>query len=404
MKSPSRSPSPSSPGSKSKTGRAVDVELPGGLDERAQAQMVSELCSWFAEQRRDLPWRRNRDPYSIWISEAMLQQTRVETVLDYHRRFLERLPSIQHLAEAPEEEVLALWSGLGYYRRARSLHAAAKLLVERHAGEIPPERSAFLELPGVGPYTAGAVLSIAFQASEALVDGNVGRVFSRLFGLRGEISAGPTQRQLWSLARALVPASVSLAEGQTAPRICPGNWNQALMELGALVCKPQAPDCEACPLQERCVAKRDGLTEVLPEKRKQPASLEVSIEVLWLEVRGRCLLRQRPAGGRMAGLWELPTRELPTRELGAAGPESHGLWPLEWELGALGEHLELQGALHKLSHAITKHRIRGQLLAGACKGAARLPEKSGLRWANAEQCAALGLTGLTRKCLARMDF
>lgn len=388
-----------SPRSTPRSSSGREAQPPQGLDARFAAQMVSELCAWFDEHRRDLPWRRNRDPYSIWISEAMLQQTRVETVLDYHRRFLERLPSIQRLAQASEEEVLALWSGLGYYRRARALHAAAKLIVEHHAGAIPRDRGAFLELPGVGPYTAGAVLSIAFQASEPLVDGNVARVFSRLFGLTGDIAAGPTQRQLWSLAAALVPAAVPLAEDQATPRVCPGNWNQALMELGALVCTPKAPDCEACPLRERCVARREGLTQLLPEKRKPAASLEVRIEVLMLQVEGRCLLRKRPAHGRMAGLWELPTREL-----AAAGKRSHGLWPLEWELEALGSNFEELGALCELSHAITKHRIRGQLLTAAWKGTAPLPTEAGLRWASVGECADLGLTGLTQKCLTRAGF
>jgi len=334
----------------------------------------ARLVPWYRAARRDLPWRDTRDAYRVWISEAMLQQTRVETAVDYWRRFVARFPTMADLAAAGEDEVLALWSGLGYYDRARKLRAAARAIVERHGGRFPAERAAALELPGVGPYTAGAVLSIAHDLSEALVDGNVARVLCRLFGIEGDPARAPAKGRLWELARALVPR-----EGGA------GEWNQALMELGALVCTPRAPHCADCPLARDCVALRDGLVDELPRARGPRAPIAVELTVLLARRDGRWLLERRPAGGRMAGLLQFPTCEL-SRSAGAPG-----------ELFPRACHGLVRGReLGRISHAITHHRIRARVFAARARsGAAR----DGRTWRRRSELSALGLTGMARKIL-----
>ena len=201
------------------------------------SEVRGALLGWYRRHKRDLPWRRTRDPYAIWLSETMLQQTRVETVIPYYERFLARFPSVQALAEAAPDEVSKLWSGLGYYSRARNLHAAARKVVDGYGGELPSDVAALQELPGIGRYTAGAVASIAFDRAAPIVDGNVARVLARLLDLRDDVSAPATQQRLWAEAEAL-------ARG---PK--PGDLNQSLMELGALICTPRAPKCLLCPLR-----------------------------------------------------------------------------------------------------------------------------------------------------------
>ena len=212
------------------------------------------LLSWFDAAKRDLPWRRTRDPYAIWVSEVMLQQTRVETVIPYWTRFLRDFPDARALAEAPLDAVLARWAGLGYYRRARMLHAGAQAVVARHGGAVPADWDQLRALPGVGDYTAGAIGSIAFGLPVPVVDGNVERVLTRLHAMPGDPREAKTRRRVWSLARAL-------AEG---PR--PGDLNQALMELGATVCAPASPRCLVCPLRAWCAAAAEGAPERYPEK------------------------------------------------------------------------------------------------------------------------------------------
>ncbi|KAE8558750.1 A/G-specific adenine glycosylase, partial [Paenibacillus polymyxa] len=199
-----------------------------------------ELLNWYTRNKRDLPWRRHRNPFYIWISEIMLQQTRVDTVIPYFNRFIARFPTIEALAEAPEEDVLKLWEGLGYYSRARNLQTAAKQVVELHGGQVPDDTQAVAALKGVGPYTTGAIMSIAFNRPEPAVDGNVMRVLSRYFLIEEDIMKGSTRSHMESLVRELIP------EGRAA------DFNQALMELGALVCTPKSPHCLTCPVMEHC--------------------------------------------------------------------------------------------------------------------------------------------------------
>lgn len=227
--------------------------------------MRDALLAWYDAHARDLPWRRTRDPYAVWVSEVMLQQTRVETVVPYYERFLARFPTVEALAAAAEEEVLAAWSGLGYYRRARLLHAGVREVVARHGGRVPEDAAARRALPGVGAYTAGAIGSIAFDREEPLVDGNVARVLARVHGVGTPLGRADTEARLWAEAARLV----------RGPR--PGALNQALMELGATVCTPRAPRCGACPIAARCEARARGDVEALPVPRAKKAPREVAL-------------------------------------------------------------------------------------------------------------------------------
>ncbi|MCW5836366.1 MAG: A/G-specific adenine glycosylase, partial [Labilithrix sp.] len=256
------------------------------------ARLRQDLLAWYAAARRDLPWRRTRDPWAIWVSEIMLQQTRVDTVKPYYERFMARFPTPLALAEAPEDQVLAAWSGLGYYRRARMLHAGARVVAERAA--MPCDREGLLELPGVGRYTAGAIASIAFEEPVGLVDGNVARVFARLFALEDDMR-GPGMKRAERLAEELVP------------RERPGDWNQALMELGATVCTPRSPACDRCPVASSCRARAEGLVDRLPVIGEKAKPKEQRVQALVARTRdGRVLLARRRSSGLFAGLWEPP--------------------------------------------------------------------------------------------------
>jgi A/G-specific adenine glycosylase len=333
------------------------------------------LLRWFALEKRDLPWRRTRDPYSIWISEAMLQQTRVETVIPYYRRFLARFPTVEALASASHAEVLGAWSGLGYYRRARSLQNAARAVVDRHTGRFPSTRDGLLELPGIGPYTAGAIASIAFDRPEALVDGNVVRVLSRLFALDLDPSTSKGREEFWSRARALVPPKGA------------GDWNQALMELGALVCTPREPRCPACPLASVCEARLRGRVEELPRKKRRPSTLHVELVVLAVTDGERWLLEKRARAGRMAGMWQMPTVEVPSK-----GSSEGLLFPTR-KPPSLG----VGKTLCEVRHTITRHRIRAIVKSATLKSAR--PEPT-FAWVSRDRLEEMALTGMTRKCLS----
>ncbi|MCM3175768.1 A/G-specific adenine glycosylase [Paenibacillus sp. MER 99-2] len=268
-----------------------------GLIEQKQHFSVN-LLDWYMINRRDLPWRRHNNPYFTWVSEIMLQQTRVDTVIPYFNRFIGNFPTVQALAEAQEEEVLKNWEGLGYYSRARNLQAAARQVMELHGGEIPQDKQAVFALKGVGPYTAGAILSIAFNQPQPAVDGNVMRVLSRYFLIDEDIMKGSTRVLMEELAGELIP------EGRAR------DFNQALMELGALVCTPKAPHCLTCPVMEQCSGRIAGRELTLPVKTKakppRPEQRLVAIVEGRGAHRGRVLVRQRPESGLLARMWELP--------------------------------------------------------------------------------------------------
>jgi A/G-specific adenine glycosylase len=267
-------------------------------ESRDLAEIRKRLLGWFRKYRRELPWRINKDPYRIWLSEIMLQQTRVAAVIPYYERFLERFPDICALAEAPEEEVLRLWSGLGYYSRARNLQRAAQQIVARHSGEFPRTVDEALALPGIGSYTAAAILSIAFGAKHAVLDGNVARVLARLDAMEGDLR----ENGRW---RSLQKSGDKLLEPKS-----PSDWNEAMMELGAMVCTPRAPQCLLCPVAEFCRARRLGLTDVIPEKRKKRATVEVTLAAaVLLDGHGRTLLLPPPQTPRKHGTPKIAAHE-----------------------------------------------------------------------------------------------
>jgi len=258
------------------------------------ADLARDLEHWFQRQGRDLPWRNTRDPYAILVSEVMLQQTQVATVLErgYYQRWLERFPDFHHLAAAGEEAVLQAWEGLGYYRRARNLQALARAILERHGGQFPRDPETIRALPGVGPYTAGAIASFAFDLPEPLVDGNVARVLSRIDNNAQPVDSTAGHKRLWQRAGELVQAAQS-----------PRALNSALMELGQLVCRPGKPLCLQCPVKRHCRAEDPS---TLPVKKARPPTTEVTERVFLLEVNGAVLLEQE-RGARRTGLWKLPS-------------------------------------------------------------------------------------------------
>lgn len=274
---------------------------------RSLTRFRKSLLTWFGQFQRDLPWRRTNDPYRIWLSEIMLQQTRVAAAIRYFERFLERFPDVRALAEAPEEEVLRLWAGLGYYTRARNLQKAAKQIVAGHNSRFPEKLEQALALPGIGRYTAAAVLSIAYGKRLAVLDGNVARVLARLQAVRGDLRSNGRWLALQKNADALLA------------KRAPGDWNQAMMELGATLCTPRSPQCLLCPVNEFCEARKLGLTGVIPEKRNKRATVEITLAALVLvNFKGEALLLPPPKSPAKAAtaegvaallsrMWHFPT-------------------------------------------------------------------------------------------------
>ena len=305
-----------------------------------EVRLRADLLRWYGKAKRDLPWRKNSTPYRVWVSEIMLQQTTVAAVTPKYEAFLRRFPSLASLAASAEDEVLKHWAGLGYYSRARNLRRAALSVVTDHAGKFPSEFDAVLALPGIGRYTAGAILSIAFQKPFPLVDGNVIRVFSRLFGLKGRAKDPAFAAKMWPIAERLVPASN------------PGDWNQALMELGATVCTPDSPSCGACPVAKHCIALEKGIQDKLPVPELARKPVPVSWTCLWIEQDGKVLLWRRSDKERLLkNLWGLP------------------------EAGRVeATHGKLRASA---SHSITHHALDVELREAALAGGALAPEA---RW------------------------
>jgi A/G-specific adenine glycosylase len=306
--------------------------------------LTRSLLDWYARARRDLPWRGVRDPYATWVSETMLQQTRVQTVLPYYDRFMRELPTVRALAEAPEERVLALWSGLGYSRRARMLQAAAKRVASAYGGRIPEDAEELRRLEGVGAYTAGAIASIAFGRRAALVDGNVARVLARLFAVEQDVKSVRGSALLWKIAKRLVAG----VQGS------PGDWNQALMELGALVCVPRDPLCDACPVRSHCRALSRGIVGELPSARQKRAPLSVRRTAIVLASSRAVLLARRRTDSLFGGLWEPPTTEGSLGDLVA----SLGLDALDAEVT---RKLKVAG---EVVHVLTHRRMHVEVARG----------------------------------------
>ena len=333
--------------------------------------MRSPLLRWYRRHRRQLPWRRTTDPYAIWVAETMLQQTRSETVLGYYDRFLRRFPSLAALARAPESAVLARWSGLGYYARARNLRRAARRVLALHGGRLPTAPAELVELPGIGRYTAGAVASIAFGVRVAALDGNVARVLSRHFEIPGALRSPAVERRLWTVAEELVP------------RRSPGDWNQALMELGATLCRAKAPACSCCPLRKTCAANRNGRVDRFPEPSRRPHMRRVRRACVVLERGDRALLVRRDEGRLLRGLWEFPSREAPDGR-----PPRAVAREVASKIGAAHAPLRLEG---KIEHTIMNRRIETQVFVAQLAG--RTPPRSAsARWFRWSDLAALPLS------------
>lgn len=287
------------------------------------------LITWFKKQGRVLPWRKTRDPYAILISEVMLQQTQVATVIDYFERWLKRFPDFKTLAAAPEADVLHAWQGLGYYSRARNLHRTAKIVMEKHNGIFPEELDAIRALPGIGRYTAGAVAAFAFGQPTPIVDANIARVLARLYDLRRPVDTAAGAAALWSLAENLQPAGDAR------------NFNEALMELGALVCLPRRPGCGACPVRAFCRVKNP---EVLPVKKPRQKAIRVEESCAFILAKGKLLLEQE-TGRKWRGLWTMP------------GVEKREMADGKWQSGSSESEIRKRDLLIQLEYPFTHHRV-----------------------------------------------
>ncbi len=302
------------------------------------------LLAWWDEGHADWPWRTNRDPYAIWIAEVMLQQTQISTVIPYYERWLAQFPTVKALAAAPLDAVLKAWEGLGYYSRARNLHAAAQRVVAEMDGRLPQTAADLQQLPGIGPYTAGAIASIAFDEPAPILDGNVIRVLSRLVDLPDDVTRSATRQALWALAAAIVPGER------------PGDFNEALMELGQQICLPANPRCLICPLTAICDARQRGTQHerpVRPPRRRTP-HYDVVAAIIWAsyppDANGRFLIAQRPLDGMLGGLWEFPGGKVEPGELHAAAVAREIAEEMAIEV-------EAGDAVAEVDHAYTHFRI-----------------------------------------------
>jgi A/G-specific adenine glycosylase len=358
------------------------------LTGRELASFRKLLLAWFRQFQRDLPWRRTKDPYRIWISEIMLQQTRVAAVIPYYEKFLTRFPDVRSLAEATQEEVLRLWSGLGYYSRARNLQKAAQQIVALHDGEFPKEEKAAMALSGIGPYTGAAILSIAFGAKHAVLDGNVARVLARLGAIRGDLRESRRWQSLQSTAQELLDPKAA------------GDWNQAMMELGAMVCTPRSPQCLLCPVAKFCSARQSGDPESFPEKRKKRDAVQIVLAAaVFCTPRGQTLLlpppqqkiENKPAADDVATLvsrmWHFPTvaiRKDGLTELRSfladLLPHKNGVLPLE--------------PLAQVRHAVTYRNVTVLPFRVAI---AKIPRILGAKSIPLKDFSTLPISNLTRK-------
>jgi A/G-specific adenine glycosylase len=342
-------------------------------------QIRRALVEWFGAGHRDLLWRRTRDPYAVWVSEIMLQQTRVETVTPYFARWMRRFPTVAELAAAPLDDVLAHWAGLGYYARARNLHAAAREVATTYGGEFPSTAERLRALRGVGDYTAGAIASIAFGEAAPIVDGNVVRVLARVDALAGAADDAALKKRVWQRAGELVRAD----GGDGA-----GDFNQAMMELGATVCTPRAPGCSRCPLAAPCRA-RDRAEEFPAPKTKKPPRAVDAVTVL-AERDGKLLLVRRPPTGLWGGLWEPPMREMARGEK----PEAAAARVAKSCTGLTLSNIQ---SIDRFDHVLTHRRMRFHAFSARARGRVRLDGYDAHRWT--ARATDLGIAAWTRRLL-----
>lgn len=368
----SDAPAPAGPGRPAGRGAASPPDpgplLPPEL-RRARRRLQSDLLGWFARVGRDLPWRRATDPYGTWVSETMLQQTQVERVIDYYRRFLDRFPNVERLAAAPEADVLLAWEGLGYYRRARQLHAAARRVVADHDGRLPDSEASLRALPGIGRYTAAAILSIAFGRAYPVVEANSRRVLARLAAYGAPLGGAAGDAPVWEIAAALLPPERA------------GDWNQALMDLGAIVCTPRAPGCGRCPVAAHCRALATGRVATIPAAAPRRRVEERSETALVVRRGTKVLVVRRGPGEWWEGLWDFP-------RLGAGG-RLEGLDGI----GCGGRR-----KAGSVTYTVTHHRVRVEVVTADATAAG--PRGRGRRWVEWSRLGTLAMTAPGRRIVA----
>ena len=351
------------------------------MDTNWKRNFRRKLLAWFRRNARDLPWRRTRDPYAIWVSEIMLQQTQVSTVEQYFPRFIERFPDIRTLASADEQDVLRLWEGLGYYRRARALYQAARIVMDKHGGQFPLQKDDVVSLPGIGRYTAGAILSIAKDAREPILETNTTRLLSRLLAYRGDPTSHAGRERLWATAEQLLP------------RTNVGAFNQALMDLGSEICTPRSPVCQDCPLASLCPTHARGLEDVIPARKKKVAYENIRQAAIVICWKSRVLLRRCGPDERWSGLWDFPRFTIKAR----------GRISLEKELNEktremTGIEIEVGRRLTRIKHGVTRYRItldchEARFVSGETSNF----NKNEQRWVSPRQLGRLPLSSTGRK-------
>lgn len=373
--------------------------------------LVFALLSWFATDARDLPWRRTRDPYAIWVSEIMLQQTQVKTVIPYWERWMRELPTIKTLARAHPDKIHKLWEGLGYYTRVRNMQKAAQQIITEHAGLFPQNFDAVFALPGIGRYTAGAICSIAFNQPTPILDGNVIRVLTRVYSIATDPREKQTNAHLWHLAEELVRAAseqensvphrahqkfpphpgeragVRAVVKPKTPNAC-SHLNQSLMELGALICTPRSPNCTACPVQNLCVARKENLQDQLPNLGKRTSATARHFLAFVAEYRGRFLVRQRPSDVVNAHLWEFPNVETN----GAADPAKAFESVFKITPPALEKFCTVKHSITRYRIALEAHHVR----------LSKSPKSPPGVWRTAAECEALAFTSAHKKIRSKL--
>jgi len=347
---------------------------------------AAKLLAWYDRSARVMPWRSNPSPYHTWVSEIMLQQTQVATVIPYFERWVERFPTLESLAEAELEEVLIMWEGLGYYSRARNLHKAARLVVSEHSGELPADSKALIKLPGIGRYTAGAILSIAFNQRQPALDGNIRRVYTRLLDSNEPIRTPQSEKLLWDFAE------------RSLPHARPGDFNQALMDLGATICLPQAPECARCPLQDDCLAFQHGAQNDLPVKVKKSAIPHLIVGAGVVRSNSKVLIARRPPRGLLGSLWEFPGGKLE-----ASDQDIRACIRRE-----LIEELNLKVTVNELvgiySHAYTHFKVTVHAYFCEPEAGERIVETADLKWAAPAELDAYAMGKVDRRIAKQLIF
>ena len=351
-------------------------------DTKWKSALRRKLLKWFDENQRDLPWRKKKTPYRIWVSEIMLQQTQVATVVDYFNRFIKQFPNVKKLAAANESDVLKLWEGLGYYRRARQMHAAAKIVVEKHGGRFPTNFDDVLALPGIGRYTAGAILSIALDQTQPILEGNTIRLFARLMTMKSDPRSKENQKALWEFSETILPRKRA------------GDFNQSLMELGSEVCHPKRPKCLICPIQGLCPTFVQGLQDQIPAPSKKMVYEDINEAVVVVQRGAKFLVRQCATGERWEGLWDFPRYSL---EKANNNADLRAEFLADKLKDQTGLSAELQPTNQSIKHAVTRFRIKLDCYqTGPVKG--RLKKSpTPMKWMTVDEIAETPLSVTGRK-------